>query len=331
MTGAHGDAIGRAALGGGIGGLTAEILAEAMREEVAARVSDRIAEAEGDVDPRQIEAEELSRIAGLAEMAAITLTTLVNGDIQAAQGAARNAVENNFVFALIPIVSAAMKIYDILTTAQGAIEAYESGGLEALIEYGVEEAVVNLLGGKGLKILGKMVDKAKTFLRNNGIKVEFSIPGSKNTRELAFEGPSAGKGKGPISQQGPSSGSSERPTTFESSAHGNKSTSQQSSSISSNSTTGRSVGKEFSLSKEDISKTYKHDRFGKFYKNKNDKLFYTKDQAKHGGSTWKVYKETGKGLEWVRDLDKNGKLMEKHKGEIGKFIPKGELNGVGGK
>jgi len=213
-------------------GAAAEILAEAMREEVAARISDRVAEAEADVDPRQIEAEELSRIAGLAEMAAITLTTLVNGDIQAAQGAARNAlaemaaitlttlingdiqaaqgaarnaVENNFVFALIPIISGAMKVYDILTTTQGALEAYEKGGLEALIEYGIEEAVVNLLGGKGLKILGKMVDKAKTFLRNNGIKVEFSIPGSKNTRELAFEGPSAGKGKGPISQQGPSS------------------------------------------------------------------------------------------------------------------------------
>ncbi|AIK96203.1 hypothetical protein [Candidatus Odyssella acanthamoebae] len=89
--------------------------------------------------------------------------------------------------------------------------------------------------------------------------------------------------------------------------------------------------KEFSFSKEDISKTYKHDRFGKFYKNKEDGYFYTKDQAKHGGSSWKVYKETSRGLEWLKDIDKNGKEMEKHKSDVGKFIPKKELNGVGGK
>lgn len=101
--------------------------------------------------------------------------------------------------------------------------------------------------------------------------------------------------------------------------------------VSSSAPTSGSHLPEFRLQKTDISKTYKHDKFGKFHRNKADGLYYTKDTAGHGGSAWKVYRETGKGLEWEQDIDKFGRKIDKHKGDIGKFIPKKGLNGVSGK
>ena len=86
----------------------------------------------------------------------------------------------------------------------------------------------------------------------------------------------------------------------------------------------------FELDKQDIDRTSRHKTYGKFYRNKNDKLWYSKDNAKHGGSTWKVFQETGKGLEWEKDLDSTGKRMDnKHKSPKGKFIPKKELIPLG--
>jgi hypothetical protein len=60
-------------------------------------------------------------------------------------------------------------------------------------------------------------------------------------------------------------------------------------------------------------------------------LWWSRDTAKHGGSEWKVYKETSKGLEHFADADKHGDfLTNKHKGDVGKFIPWRELNQVNG-
>ena len=57
----------------------------------------------------------------------------------------------------------------------------------------------------------------------------------------------------------------------------------------------------WSLTKQGSSKVMKHPIRGLFYKSKSDGLWWVKDQTKHGGSFYKVYKETNKGLEWHKD------------------------------
>ena len=53
-------------------------------------------------------------------------------------------------------------------------------------------------------------------------------------------------------------------------------------------------------------------------------LWWSSDTAGHGGSAFKVFKETSPGtLEWFRDADMYGDFIDpalKHKGEIGKYI-----------
>jgi len=67
-------------------------------------------------------------------------------------------------------------------------------------------------------------------------------------------------------------------------------------------------------------------RFGKLYRDKNTKLWWSKDLAGHGGSKYKVYKETAKGLEWLFDADTAGNpIISKHKGPIGLFIYYNEI------
>ncbi|MBX3457318.1 MAG: hypothetical protein KF820_03030 [Candidatus Paracaedibacteraceae bacterium] len=82
------------------------------------------------------------------------------------QSAASNAIENNFIFALMPVITGAMKLYDILTTIDGAIEAYDEGGPEALVKYGMEEASINLLMSSSMKFVGKMVNKARLAVKD---------------------------------------------------------------------------------------------------------------------------------------------------------------------
>ena len=65
-----------------------------------------------------------------------------------------------------------------------------------------------------------------------------------------------------------------------------------------------------------------HRKFGKIYRDKNTKLWWSKDITGHAGSKWKVFKETDKGLKWIADADEYGNfIVGKHKGDIGKFIP----------
>ncbi|MBX3458281.1 MAG: hypothetical protein KF820_08025 [Candidatus Paracaedibacteraceae bacterium] len=102
----------------------------------------------------------------MGQGAAILFATLFKSDIGQAQGAASNAIENNFIFALMPIITGAMKLYDILTTIDGAIEAYDEGGPEALVKYGMEEASINLLMSSSMKFVGKMVNKARLAVKD---------------------------------------------------------------------------------------------------------------------------------------------------------------------
>ena len=82
------------------------------------------------------------------------------------------------------------------------------------------------------------------------------------------------------------------------------------------------------ISKEGTERVAEHGKFGKFYKSKSDGLWWSKDNAGHGGSAWKVFKESKSGLEWHRDADKFGNfIVGKHKGDTGMSIPWKQLSG----
>ena len=74
----------------------------------------------------------------------------------------------------------------------------------------------------------------------------------------------------------------------------------------------------------------RHRRFGKFHRSKSDGLWWSKDQAGHGGSKWKVFEETSDGLKWKADANQYGDFISgKHKGPTGLEIPWAELNAAG--
>lgn len=84
---------------------------------------------------------------------------------------------------------------------------------------------------------------------------------------------------------------------------------------------------KWELTKEGSSKILQHNRFGKFYKSASDGTWWVKDTAGHGGSAFKVYRETSKGLEWIADADECGNYIDnKHKGPTGTSIPWSELH-----
>jgi hypothetical protein len=63
-------------------------------------------------------------------------------------------------------------------------------------------------------------------------------------------------------------------------------------------------------------------RFGKMYKDPETGLWWSKDLEQHGGSCFKVFKETAKSFEWIFDADHMGNtIVGKNKGPIGMSIP----------
>lgn len=77
-----------------------------------------------------------------------------------------------------------------------------------------------------------------------------------------------------------------------------------------------------------VERTAHHPRFGTFYKDPVEALWWVKDRAGHGGSAWKLYEETKRGLTWVKDADEFGTFLAgKHKGAVGRFIPWKEFTG----
>src|SRR5579862_3874671 len=70
-----------------------------------------------------------------------------------------------------------------------------------------------------------------------------------------------------------------------------------------------------------------HHKWGIFYRHESTGLWWSKDQTQHGGSNWKVFRESSGGLIWTSDADEFGNfIVEKHKSETGKFVPWGELS-----
>lgn len=83
------------------------------------------------------------------------------------------------------------------------------------------------------------------------------------------------------------------------------------------------------LSSEGAEVVKNHKKFGSFYKSSSDGLWWSVDMAGHGGSKFKVFKETKKGLVWISDADKFGDFIpNKHKSSVGTFIPWGQLSTV---
>ena len=66
--------------------------------------------------------------------------------------------------------------------------------------------------------------------------------------------------------------------------------------------------------------------YGKIYKDPlgqkwNGKdIWFSKDNAQHGGSKFKVYIKGAEKFNWIADLDETGKIMNKHKSTIGETI-----------
>lgn len=82
------------------------------------------------------------------------------------------------------------------------------------------------------------------------------------------------------------------------------------------------------LTTEGADRVMTHGNFGTFYRSASDGLWWAEDMAGHGGSAFKVFRETGTGLQWFRDADQFGDfIVGKHKGPIGQFIPWKELRG----
>ncbi len=87
--------------------------------------------------------------------------------------------------------------------------------------------------------------------------------------------------------------------------------------------------RQWKLTPNGASQMKVHNKFGTFYKSKTDGTWWTKDNAQHGGSHFKVYEEGKKGLNWIRDADEFGNyIFNKHKGSTGVFIPWGQLKAV---
>ena len=69
-------------------------------------------------------------------------------------------------------------------------------------------------------------------------------------------------------------------------------------------------------------KKVRTNRFGNMYRDPATKLWWAKDLAKHGGSCYKVFKETATAFEWVFNADNVGnKIVGQHKSAIGIYIP----------
>jgi hypothetical protein len=61
----------------------------------------------------------------------------------------------------------------------------------------------------------------------------------------------------------------------------------------------------------------------------SDGLWWALDNAGHGASAFKVFRESGKGLDWIADADRFGDfIVGKHKGLIGQLIPWQYLQGL---
>ncbi|WP_032113526.1 VENN motif pre-toxin domain-containing protein [Candidatus Paracaedibacter symbiosus] len=291
--------------------MVAELVADLTvddAKDIRARVdekADRQGIRKGSQDYQNLVRAEVQTTMNWSKLGAAVAVALAGHDVDVGVDVATNALENNF----FPLVAVGVAAVEALASAGGATLAASAGVLTAL---GLNELATSFQENDDSSIVATDAHPEEARWEDESITTEEA-----RSRPLITPTPERMPTLG--GYEGASSDVRTRDEGY--TAHHGPNTSILTSEKQ----------KEFSLSKEAIAKVYKHDCFGKFYKNKEDGYYYTKDQAKHGGSTWKVYKETGRGLEWRYDLDQFGEKMDKHKGDTGKFIPKKDLNGVNGK
>ncbi|WP_131745049.1 hypothetical protein [Frankia sp. Cppng1_Ct_nod] len=75
------------------------------------------------------------------------------------------------------------------------------------------------------------------------------------------------------------------------------------------------------IKRSSVDKEMQHPKFGSFTRERKSQLWWSKDLTGHGGSTWKVFEEKERGLQWVADADEYGQFINnKHKGNTGMSI-----------
>ena len=76
-----------------------------------------------------------------------------------------------------------------------------------------------------------------------------------------------------------------------------------------------------------------HPKFGKICRDPtqkvgNKEVWWSKDTAKHGESSYKLFEEKSDHFSWIGDVDISRKVILKHKSDIGKYIFKKEINWI---
>jgi hypothetical protein len=91
---------------------------------------------------------------------------------------------------------------------------------------------------------------------------------------------------------------------------------------------GQKTRKFWTLTKENAVAIKVHKgKFGTLYKSKSDGTWWSKVRGEGHKDTFKVFKETPKGLDWIADADEFGQYIpNKHKGPVGEFIFWSELS-----
>jgi hypothetical protein len=83
-------------------------------------------------------------------------------------------------------------------------------------------------------------------------------------------------------------------------------------------------------------KIVRHPKAGNVYRDPTQKIgnkevWWSKDKGgknAHGGEHYKLFERTSEGLQWIGDVDKTGKIMMKHKSDVGKLLLNKDLIGV---
>jgi hypothetical protein len=154
----HGDAA-----SGALGAFSAEFLADIINGNPEDRILELYAQAmeKGEVDHEAISAQlhkELAPQRDWLPVAGAGAALLAGGDVNAAYGAGRTAVENNNVVTVSILVIAtlarASAFYDIY-------QIYQTEGIEAAVQELVKQGVLEVLGLGAFKLAGKVYPTAK--------------------------------------------------------------------------------------------------------------------------------------------------------------------------
>lgn len=212
--------------------------------------------------------------------------------------AGARAVDNNFIYEALFLASICVSSYDTYQRCSDLYQVYQEDGLKEAGLFIAKDLGISLAMGVTHKLAFKVGSKVYTSARaalnaaavNKKTKFASSV---KN--QLRISQPHAGTKVPHIEAK------KVKPSeNLLSKSHG-------------------VVGKEWKIERHDkIAQT----PYGRAYRDPKTMEWWSEDVTKHGGSKWKVFKETAGGLEWKADADKHGNFIEgKHKGSNGKFIP----------